>query len=415
MRSFERVVVVSMFALGMGATLYPGILVDWRRLGVSFSSVQSLVLVLLCLALGAMILESRMIPAVCKVLRQTPALAFLLLLALASSAWSIDPPHTLSRSVMLSGTCLVSLYIGLHYEVEQILTLIIATVATLAMATIVSVTLSPDTATHPRLAGAWRGVFEHKNYLGRSMLIGFVALLMKLRSADLSRSARLGYSLIFPLVGALILLSRSATACVLALIAVGLSVYLPCLLRPTTRRDYAVAIGGGVLGVFLGATAIFNPAGILHLLGKDTTLTGRTELWDIVLPHMLTRPWLGYGYGVFWDRFSDSIWQLARWPTPHPHSGYIQLVLDLGIVGLLLFGFCFMLVFYRATILYRRDSQRKNLFPILALCCLAALNVIETRLIKFDDFWWMLFGIVVALTSDEGSRKHGGTALRTAS
>ena len=237
------------------------------------------------------------------------------------------------------------------------------------------------------------------------MLIGFVALLIKLRSADLSRAARLGYWLIFTLVGALILLSRSATAWVLASVAAGLSVYLPCLLRPTARRNYAVVIGGGVLGVLLGAAMLLDPASLLHSLGKDDTLTGRTDLWDLVFPHLWQRPWLGYGYGVFWDPFRYALWQSSGWPAPHPHNGYIQLVLDLGVVGLLLFACCFVLVFYRAMICYGCDSRRTNLFPILVLFCLATVNVGETRLIKFDDFWWMLFGIVVALTSKE-VKKH---------
>lgn len=410
LRPLESIVVMFLFALGMGATLYVRTLIDWSRLGISFDRAQRLVLLLLSLALVSAIVRSGMRPALRRVLTQTPSLALLLFLAVASSAWSIHRSHTLISSIMLSVTCVVSLYIGLHYTVEQILTLIIATVATLAMATIVSVTLSSATATHPDLAGAWRGVFEHKNFLGRSMLIGLVALLTKLRSPELGPWARSGHSLIVLLVVAVMLLSKSATAYVLAAIVLALSSYLPHVLRPVTRRDYAFATGGAAVAAVLGAAAIFNPARVLHYVGRDTTLTGRTELWDLLLPHMLQRPWLGFGYDVFWSRFGDSISESAGWRVPHPHNGYIQLVLDLGVVGLLVFACCFILTFYRAAMFYRRDSQPKNLFPILALFCLAAVNVVETRLIKFDDFWWMLFGTIVAITSAEGSCKHGALA-----
>jgi O-antigen ligase len=402
MRWLETGAVLALFALGMTATLYLRVIVNWRRLGVPYSAVRPLLLVLLCLALGSMLWRARTVAAVGEVLKQTPALAVLLLLALASTAWSVDPSDTLARSLMLSSTCFVSLCLGVHYELEHLLTLIIGTVALLAVATVASVLLSPGTAVQADMSGAWRGVFEHKNILGRSMLIGLLAVVLKLRAGELGRPSRFGLALIVPLVVALILLSRSATAWVLAASVVGLALYLPRVLGATTRRDHVVAIGGAVLVVLGGVVAISDPAGTLQLLGKDTTLTGRLLLWEIARPYVVERPWLGYGYGVFWEHFEDTIWRLAEWPAPHPHNGYLQLVLDLGIVGLLVFAVCLTVALYRATDFYRRDPRPTNLFPLLALFCLATVNLVETRLVKFDDFWWMLFVMIVAVTSKAG-------------
>jgi exopolysaccharide production protein ExoQ len=412
MPRFEWVVVASILALGMGATVYPHRLVNWHELGIRFEWVRLLVLALLYLALGIAMLKSRLARAVGNVLRQAPALSVLLLLELASTAWSIDRTHTLSRSVVLSSTAFVGLYIGLRYEVDEILTLLIVIVATLATVTVIGMALSTAVSMEPTVAGAWRGPFEHKNYLGRSMLIGCVALLLKLASTQPSRTARFGLWAMVPLLATALLLSRSATAQLLAVIALGLSLYLPYLLRSTTRRDYAVAIAGGVLGAGLGAAALWYPADTLSLLGKDITLTGRLEVWNVLLPYVSRGAWLGYGYHAFWGHFRGSIEHAIGWTSVvEAYNGYIELVLDCGVLGLLLFAVALVSTFDRSVRFYRRNPQRKNLFPILALFCFATLNLVGSHLARFDDFWWMLFWIVVALTSEEGSRHRVGPAL----
>jgi exopolysaccharide production protein ExoQ len=143
-------------------------------------------------------------------------------------------------------------------------------------------------------------------------------------------------------------------------------------------------------------------------MGKDVTLTGRTDIWRMLVPYMADRPWLGYGYGVFWSHFREALWEAVQWHVPHPHNGYIQLVLDCGVVGLAVFIVCLGFVSSRVAAAYRANPRPGGLFLVLALLCLVSLNLVETRLVKFDDFWWMLFCVVAARAAVEGAPGEPG-------
>jgi len=101
------------------------------------------------------------------------------------------------------------------------------------------------------------------------------------------------------------------------------------------------------LTVVLIANASFNLAeGVTSSLGRDMTLTDRTFIWADLWA-MGTNPVIGVGYDSFWlgarlQRF------LSQYRVSTAHNGYLEIYLELGIVGLLLFG-CFLLsTFFRA-------------------------------------------------------------------
>ncbi|WP_049558612.1 O-antigen ligase family protein, partial [Limnoraphis robusta] len=77
-------------------------------------------------------------------------------------------------------------------------------------------------------------------------------------------------------------------------------------------------------------------AELLGLIGKDPSLTGRTDLWAWAREMIDKRPWLGYGYTAFWqglDGGSAYIIRAARWPVPYSHNGILDLWLDIGLLG----------------------------------------------------------------------------------
>lgn len=76
-------------------------------------------------------------------------------------------------------------------------------------------------------------------------------------------------------------------------------------------------------------------AGIAEVLGRDPTLTGRTEIWKNLLG-MHTNPFLGTGYESFWlgSRLAW-VWQQSG-GINEAHNGYLDIYLNLGLIGLLL-------------------------------------------------------------------------------
>lgn len=107
-------------------------------------------------------------------------------------------------------------------------------------------------------------------------------------------------------------------------------------LIPTCFCVYLVlAFGFGLSGELAGA------------VGKDPTLTDRTKIWAFLLG-MHVNPLVGTGYESFWmGSRLKLIWQRAGLGgINEAHNGYLEIYLNLGLVGLFLLG-GFLIASYR--------------------------------------------------------------------
>jgi O-antigen ligase len=74
------------------------------------------------------------------------------------------------------------------------------------------------------------------------------------------------------------------------------------------------------------------------LLGKDPTLTGRTELWEVLLRESLNRPLIGHGLGYFMRPSVMAEFAIDfGWEAKTAHSSYVDLILGIGYIGTLVF------------------------------------------------------------------------------
>jgi exopolysaccharide production protein ExoQ len=75
---------------------------------------------------------------------------------------------------------------------------------------------------------------------------------------------------------------------------------------------------------------------------STTALTGRVPLWDVLLPEVAQRPWLGAGFAAFWspDKLRQLQLLLGEWAVS-AHNGFLEEALNTGVVGLaILLAFC---------------------------------------------------------------------------
>ena len=76
--------------------------------------------------------------------------------------------------------------------------------------------------------------------------------------------------------------------------------------------------------------------GLAAMLGREVTLTGRTELWDDVVA-LTTDPLLGTGFESFWlGPRAELLWNKFWWHPNQAHNGYLEMYLNLGWVGVAL-------------------------------------------------------------------------------
>lgn len=72
---------------------------------------------------------------------------------------------------------------------------------------------------------------------------------------------------------------------------------------------------------------------------SQATLTGRVPMWEHCLAYVAERPFLGHGFNNFWSpEHVQQVSSVQGWVVGAAHSTYIELLLDLGLVGLILYG-----------------------------------------------------------------------------
>lgn len=321
-----------------------------------------------------------------------PFLPGFVVLAVASVAWSIEPPVTARRLIRVAAIVAVAIAFVLtawharrfQHVVRPILTAVLA--GSLAFGA-----GWPELAIHADstgvLAGAWHGLANHKNALGDLACIGMVLWL----HAWLAREAHALPALAgLALAAACLFLSRSSTS----LVATGFTLlFLALLLRsPRALRRFMpwivalfvaalLAYTLVLLRILPGLHTLLSPIGAIT--GKDMTFTGRTEIWDIMFEHIRLHPYLGTGYGAYWtgtDPGTPSFEFVVRlgFDPSSAHNGYLDVLNELGALGLAVL-FCYLAVFVaQALRLMPADRAQAALFLALFLQQ-AITNLAESR------------------------------------
>jgi O-antigen ligase len=147
----------------------------------------------------------------------------------------------------------------------------------------------------------------------------------------------------------------------------------------------------------LGAGAIFTPDVFLAALGKDATLTGRTQIWAAVMRQIQLRPWLGYGYGAVWTDESGKgplawIIKQAGYRPDHAHNGWLEQWLGMGLLGLGAWALCYLSVMLQSlwSVFTRRGSLLA--FPFMVVFSLMLLT--ESIAVAYNDLRWVLFVMI---------------------
>jgi exopolysaccharide production protein ExoQ len=353
-------------------------------------------------ALAALLLFVRL-PRVVGALPALGTIWVILLLALGSVLWSAAPPVTLRRSVALLGTSVFAFYLGTRYTRNEVFRLLFSVFTAVVLLSFLAARLGIAQA-----PGTWQGIFTTKNLLGQAMeLSAIVSLLFALSESAWKRV--LGAA-VFLLSCALLLLSDSKTALVVLLAALMLMVPLRVIrlrYRVAELAIIALLVGAGAMSVWLAGSSDT----VLNLLGRNASLTGRVPLWEMLWDMIKRSPWVGYGYGgfwLYWDGPSAAIWKVCivrwGWLPPNGHDGFIDLWLDLGLVGVLAFLVSFVVSFVRAFRVAHDGRSFADLFPIMFLYFMVLGNLTESALVTHNSMIWVLF---VAVTTQLWVTRHG--------
>lgn len=241
----------------------------------------------------------------------------------------------------------------------------------------------------------WRGVFTNKNQLG------WIAALTLVLVFSMGRRQS-GW-----LVG---LTSLVALVCLIASGSKGALVAVVCTLLyrflvAKLVRHVTPGFGVGVVVFFIVVAAIFGGLVfpyVLEALGRDLTLTGRTEVWRTFFDSMSRTPWIGQGPGAYTSLSSLTL-PLARklqflGAIVTPHNVFLGVFGDAGLFGLVTF---IVLMFYLAIVM---PFTRPTTFSVMSAAVASLMishGMVETHEILSPGPAWFFLILTRALAMNE--------------
>ena len=336
-----------------------------------------------------------------RLMRAQKLLLLLLLLAVLSTFWSDAPGFTARRCLVLIASTCFGGYLATRFTMREILRFVSIAAAIAALASFMVVWRRPDLGISGGVtAGDWQGIFSQKNTLGRFMAMGVMVFAM---GAVAERKWRWFYVAGVVLCLPLMILSRDATALVaLAMLSALLPIFQIARKRSLAKMVATITVVSATAAAFV-FFVIIEPKKLLLLMGKDPTLTGRTEIWSMVWQKFLQQPWLGYGYSAFWmgqdGKQSAEIWKALHWSVPHSHNGFLDVLVQLGVVGLGLFFIGYAVYFRDALRCARASKSILGLFPLMYLSFMLFFNFSEGSIIREESIFWILYAGIWVLTT----------------
>jgi exopolysaccharide production protein ExoQ len=249
----------------------------------------------------------------------------------------------------------------------------------------------------------WTGVTTHKNVLGQ--LCAFSAFFLiwvlsrewraggqfkpKLETLADAMVLAMGFFLLGGTTG-----SYSATS--IAILSAGvliltLSYYNKRLARFMASHLRGFAVASVSIVLLLHSTAVALAA---WAFGRDETLTDRTAIWDVLLEVASNNAIVGVGYGGFWGLSADIYSKVL---VGQGHNGYLDVYLELGVIGLILLA-AFLLAFCGRVQREMSHSFDWGVFGICILFMALLYNQSESSFLQTGFLWTNMVLISVAFS-----------------
>jgi len=255
--------------------------------------------------------------------------------------------------------------------------------------------------------------------VGNSALLGFLGLLaLIVFGIQLARatatSVRWRTGIWLALAALTVVLTRSATITLGLVAVVVITLAILAIRRASGRARVGLYVVFAALVAALVVAAVTLSGPLLALLGKSPDLTGRTNIWTSVIELAQQRPVFGWGWVSYWTPWAEPLNTLAfegGVKQFQAHNAWLDIWLQLGIVGLAVFGALVASTVVRAWLFAtdRRITKPgttgsytiESLLPVLILTALLVQSLAESRLIIE---YGLLLLVITAVKTKSGER-----------
>jgi exopolysaccharide production protein ExoQ len=342
------------------------------------------------------------------VLRDNPGITLFYIFLFVTVIWSPFPFATFKRCVKDIGALTIVLLIltePLYFQAIKALLCRCAYV--LFPLSIVFIKYFPELGRVYSNSGGTQitGVCFQKNTLGEIVLLFGLALVSDLTANSKENNGKPLRKVLIAKVGTLFMGlwllyisdSKTATVCLLIGSFIILSPHVPIFSRSPKLLVASIFIGAPTL--YLLDDALKISATLFELLGRDATLTNRTEIWAAIA-ELKPDIWLGSSFLSFWDIHNQILLGQYWVSLKTAHNGYLEIFLDGGILGLVFLGIMLIDVGRRATRMFLSGTDLGRLTFAVFLVMLI-YNVSESMYARRSPLWF-----VFLLLSIEYARAH---------
>jgi len=284
LRYAKQLDIVMLFAWVLGTTLPFGGLAPLRYAAAAYFAAALVLFVRQTLPTGLRAWPTLLIPVFCVV----------------SALWAPSASDAIRKGALFALTSVVAIYAASRLSGRNILIIYMLVEAIAAAFSAMSPSIDVN--------GAWTGIFGQKNPLAVNMFILYICSLALVLDKGANRWFRLLALMLVPVGLGIIVLAKSATTIILVVIGTAALLGHAFLWRPASRIRHMrlLLVMAGAVVILAAALVLFGfmqfdvANSILNALGKDSTLTGRTWLWETAERVMAEHPLTGVGADGFW-------------------------------------------------------------------------------------------------------------------
>lgn len=228
----------------------------------------------------------------------------------------------------------------------------------------------------------WNGIFTHKNTFGSVCGLTIIIFLVSLNYKELSNK----YKVVFLLTIINLYFSYSHTPAYAAITCV-----LYIAIKKIVKKEFALSIFNCIL--LFNYVYIFKYNNIKNIFSiSNMDVSGRRAIYNIILIITNNQPILGYGLSAEWmEKGGIASTLINKYIGFNPnscHNGFLELLLQLGYIGLAIYLILLGSIFIKAAEAYNTNKEYSSLIAILVYIIL--VSIFESNLAEFKSIYWIL-------------------------
>lgn len=333
-----------------------------------------------------------------KILTQNKLVWILLAYCLLSVTWSHQVYSTLEKTSILISFTIIGFYIYKKYNYKERIELIANISFLWLLANLFVILIIPSTGISNYFPGAWEGIYNHKNVLGKVSAISSLFLFFALLEQK-NRSKKIIYFIGIALSVLLTIKSDSASAIIALMSIIFLTGFFRLMQKIKSHQRRGILLILFIIFTILTITIATNLSTITELIGKDSTLTGRTEIWVYVLEEIKKSPIKGFGLGAFWQGYegpSEKVNYKLWDPAPHAHNGFIETYIETGLIGLIIFVILILSLSVQSYEKAMKNKDFKSLSSLIFILVFIIYNIPDSLFLRVQSgiyFIWLIITI----------------------